>query len=182
MSPDFSARPHRSSAEARAPLATWRLNDPPHAAPATALHNERRARPRSWRARFRRLEQAQSQRNRSSTRSRAARATIGQPIRPAQLRRLRQRHKQRHLTERKLSRLFAEVSKRCGTDAFDIAAIRRKIEIKRQHLVLGQDTFDLNGTHNLAKLGGESPAGARLQESRHLHGEGRSTRTRYGRY
>ena len=44
-----------------------------------------------------------------------------------------------------------------------VAAIYKKPDFSKV-------AFDLNGTHHLAKLRRESPAGPRLQEPRHLHG------------
>ena len=75
---------------------------------------------------------------RSSTRSRAAPRRIGRTVRPAQLRRLRQRDQQRRLGKRKPLRLLAEIGERGGAHAFEIAAIGRERQVKREHLVLAQ--------------------------------------------
>ena len=97
-------------------------------------------------------------------------------VRPAQLRRLRQGDQQRRLGHRKPPRLLAEIGERCRANAFEIAAIGREAEIERQHLILGQDAFELNGPNHLAQFGGERALGARLQQPGDLHGDRRAAR------
>ena len=99
---------------------------------------------------------------------------LGKPIRPAQLRRLRQCYQQRRFAKRQPPRLFAEIGERGGTDALDVAAIGREIEIERENFVLGQRTLDLDRTHHLPQFCHHAAAHLRrLQEPRHLHGQGR---------
>ena len=95
-------------------------------------------------------------------------------VRPAQLRRLRQRDQQRRLGHRQPARLLAEIGERRRANAFEIAAIGREAEIERQHLVLGERALELDRAHHLPQLGGERALGARLQQPRHLHGDGRA--------
>ena len=64
--------------------------------------------------------------------TRLSRARCGRAVRPPRLRRLRQRHQERRFAEREPPRLLAEIGQRGGADAFDIAAIRREIEIERR--------------------------------------------------
>ena len=99
---------------------------------------------------------------------------LGKPIRPAQLRRLRQCYQERRFAKRQPPRLFAEIGERRGADALDVAAIGRKIEIEREDLVLGQRTLDLDRAHHLAQFCHHAAAHfGRLQQPRHLHGQGR---------
>ena len=76
----------------------------------------------------------------------------GRAIRPALLRRLRQRDEERGFAKRKMARFLAEISERRGANALDIAAIGRNLEIEREHLVLVQHALDLDRAHDLAKL------------------------------
>ena len=99
---------------------------------------------------------------------------LGKAIRPAQLRRLRQRHQERRFAKRQPPRLLAEIGKRRGADALDVAAIGREIEIEREDLVLGQRALDLDRAHHLAQLCHHAAAHlGRLEQPRHLHGQGR---------
>ena len=97
-------------------------------------------------------------------------------IRPAAFGRLRQRHQQRCLAERQPPRLLAEISQRRSADAFEIAAVRRKAQIQRQHLVFAERALKLDRPHHLAQFRTERALGARLQQSRDLHGQGRAAR------
>ena len=101
--------------------------------------------------------------------ARRIRGAIG----PALLRRLRQGHQQGRLPERQAARLLAEIGERCRAHAFEIAAIGREAEIERQDLVLGERALDLERAHHLAQLRGEAAFASRLEQPRHLHGEGR---------
>ena len=67
--------------------------------------------------------------------------------------------------------LMAEIGKRCGTNAFEIAAIGRQAEIKRENLVLSQHAFELDGAHHLPELGADGTVRPGLQQSRNLHSE-----------
>ena len=98
---------------------------------------------------------------------------LGKPIRPAQLRRLRQCYQERRFAKRQPPRLFAEIGERGGPDALDVAAIGCEIEIEREDLVLGQRTLDLDRAHHLAEFRHHAAAHfGRLQKPRHLHGQG----------
>ena len=65
-------------------------------------------------------------------------------VRPAKLRRLRQRHEQRRLAERQPLRFLAEIGERGCADAFEISAIRRERQIEAEDLVLAQLALELN--------------------------------------
>ena len=97
-------------------------------------------------------------------------------IGPAHFRRLRDRDQHRGLAERKAPRLLAEIGERCGARAFEIAAVGREAEIEREDLVLGQRALELHRAHRLAQLGEEGAVGARLEQPRDLHGDGRAAR------
>ena len=99
---------------------------------------------------------------------------LGGAVRPPRLRRLRQRDEQRRLAERQPPRLLAEIGERGGADAFEIAAIGREAQVKGEHLVLGQRALELDGAHDLAELGDERTLAPRLEETRHLHRQGRA--------
>ena len=99
---------------------------------------------------------------------------LGEAIRPAQFRRLRQRHQERRLAERQLARLLAEIGERRGADAFEIAAVGRERQIKREHLRLAQMPFELERAHHLPQLRRHVAVLARLQQPRHLHGQRRA--------
>ena len=111
---------------------------------------------------------------RSSTRSRAARAASAEAVGPARLRRLRQRDQQRRLAERELLRLLAEIGERGGAHAFEIAAERREREIAVEHARLADRALDCERARDLPQLGGERALGARLDEARDLHRQGRA--------
>ena len=93
----------------------------------------------------------------------------GTTVRPAKLRRLRQGDQKRGLRESQPLRLLRKVSQRRRADAFQIAAIGRQRQIKRQDLALGQRGFELQRAGNLAQLGAEAAVLARLQKARDLH-------------
>ncbi len=95
-------------------------------------------------------------------------------IGPPRLRRLRQRHQQCRFAEGEPPGLLAEIGERGRTNAFDVAAIGRHAEIKREHLVLGEAALDLDGADDLAQLCRQRTLAARLQQPRHLHREGRT--------
>ncbi len=99
---------------------------------------------------------------------------MNRPIRPAQLRRLRQRDQKRRLRQRKFLWLLAEIGERRRADAFEIAAVGRKRQVKRKHLVLAQAALDLDGANDLPELGPERALVARLEQARDLHGQGRA--------
>ena len=54
----------------------------------------------------------------------------GVAVGPPRFRRLRKRDQKRGLPQRKAARLVAEISKRSGTNSFNIAAIRSKAQVK----------------------------------------------------
>ena len=99
---------------------------------------------------------------------------IRKAIRPAQFRRLRQRDQQCRFRQRKLARLLAEIGERGGADAFQVAAIGCQRQVKRKNLVLAERLFELERARDLAQLGAEAAMLARLQQPRHLHGDGRT--------
>ena len=104
---------------------------------------------------------------------------LGKTIRPAQLRRLRQCNQERRFAKRQPPRLFAEIGERRGTDALDVASIGREIEVEREDLVLGQRTLDLDRANHLAQFCHRAAAHfGRLQQPRHLHGQGRGARAK----
>ena len=84
------------------------------------------------------------------------------PVGPSAFRRLRQRDQERRFAERQPARLLAEIGERGGADALDIAAIGREIEIERQYLVLAERALELDRAHDLAELGRQAAAAARL--------------------
>ncbi len=73
-----------------------------------------------------------------------------------------------------MPRFLAEIGERGGADAFDIAAIGRKFEIERQHVILGQHALDLERTHDLAQFCRNRAFAAWLQQARDLHGQRRA--------
>ena len=79
-------------------------------------------------------------------------------IRPPDFRRLRQRDQQRGFRERQPPRLLAEIGQRCGANAFEIAAIGREAEVKREDLVLAQGALELDRAHDLAQAWRRSSA------------------------
>ncbi len=97
-------------------------------------------------------------------------------IRPPRFRRLRQRNQQCGLRHGQPARLLAEVGQRSSPDALEVAAIGRKAQIQPEDFVLGQLALELDGPDHLAQLRGERPLGARLQQTRNLHGDGRPAR------
>ena len=107
--------------------------------------------------------------------ARAHRRSV-EAVRPAKLRRLRQRHEKRRLAERQPLRLLAEIRERGCPDAFEISAIRRERQIEAKDLVLAQLALELNGAHRLPELDVERALGARLEQARDLHGDGRAAR------
>ena len=99
---------------------------------------------------------------------------IREAVRPAEFRRLRQRHQQGRFGKREFSRFFAEIGQRRRAHAFQIAAIGCQREIERQDLRLAQRMLDLEGAHDLAQFCGDGAMFARLQQARHLHGQRRA--------
>ncbi len=95
------------------------------------------------------------------------RQTVGTP----RLGRLRDRDQQCGFAEREPSRLLAEIGMRGRAHAFEIAAVGREREIEREDVVLGERAFELDGPHGLAQLRTECAVGARLEQTRDLHGE-----------
>ena len=91
----------------------------------------------------------------------------------ALFRRLRQSDQQRRLAQRQAARLLAEIGERSGADAFEIAAIGREAEIEREDFVLGEGALDLDRAHDLPQLRREAALGARFEQPRNLHGDGR---------
>ena len=101
---------------------------------------------------------------------------VREAIWAAIFRRLRQSDQQRRLAKRQPAWFLAEISERCGADAFKIAAIRRERQIKAEHLVLGERPFELQRAYRLPDLGVERAVLTRLEQPRDLHGEGRAAR------
>ena len=99
---------------------------------------------------------------------------VRKAIGPAQFGRLRQSHQQRRFAQRQPPRLLAEISQRGRADAFQVAAIGRQRQIKRKNLVLAERIFELERARDLAQLGAKAAMLARLQQPRHLHGDGRA--------
>ena len=95
-------------------------------------------------------------------------------VRPAKLRRLRQRHEKRGLAERQPLRLLAEIRERGCPDAFEISAIRRERQIEAKDLVLAELALELDGAHRLPELDVERALRPRLEQARDLHGDGRA--------
>src|SRR4029077_17942581 len=80
------------------------------------------------------------------------------------------------LADREPFRLLAEVSEARGPKALDIAAIGRQQEVEIENLRLRARTIDLDRADHLAKLRRDRAIRARLEETRHLHGERRGAR------
>ncbi len=99
---------------------------------------------------------------------------VDRAVRPAQFGRLRQGDEKRDLAEGQTTRLMTEVGERSRADAFDVAAIGRKLEVKRQNLLLGELQFDLDRTHDLAEFYRKAAPMTRLYEPGHLHRERRA--------
>ena len=95
-------------------------------------------------------------------------------VRPAKLRRLRQRHEEGGLAERQPLRLLAEIRERGRPDAFEISAIRRERQIEAEDFVLGEASLDLDGAHRLPELDVERARSPRLEQAGDLHGDGRA--------
>ena len=111
---------------------------------------------------------------RSSTRSRAMRATSGWRSSRRRFRRLRQRHQHRRFRQRQPLRLLAEIGNGGGANAFEIAAERRQRQIEIENLILGQLPLDLDRAHHLAQLGVDRALAPRLHQPRQLHRDGRA--------
>jgi len=146
------------------------------------VRRERRHRPsRGWR-RFRlgvcHFIEGKLAGRRDTIKHAVARAMGGlrRAVGPAHFRRLRDRDQHRGLAEREAPRLLAEIGERGGACAFEIAAVRRKPEIEREDLVLGERALELHRAHRLAQLGKERAIGARFEQPRDLHGDGRAAR------
>ena len=103
-----------------------------------------------------------------------ARAAFGEAVGPPRFRRLRQRHQQRRFAEGEPARLLAEIGERGGANAFDIAAIGRQLEIEREHLVLAEARSISMARTIWRSFAANDRVAARLQQPRHLHGEGRA--------
>ena len=89
--------------------------------------------------------------------------------------RARQRDQQRRLGLGEPPRLLAEIGEAGRAHPFQIAAERRQGEIEIEDLVLGQMQLELKRAAHLHQLR-RQPARARLEQPRHLHGEGRGAR------
>ena len=90
---------------------------------------------------------------------------------PACFRRLRQRDQQSCLAEREPARLLAEIGKRCGAHAFEIAAKRGEAQVEIEHLILAERVFNLNRAHHLPQLAAKRTR-VRFEQARDLHGQG----------
>src|SRR6516162_9951052 len=69
------------------------------------------------------------------TRATGIGSALARAIGPACFRRLRQRDQQRCLAEREPAGLLAEIGKRCGAHAFEIAAERGEAQVEIEHLI-----------------------------------------------
>ncbi len=94
-------------------------------------------------------------------------------IRPTRFRRLRQRDQKRHLGIVQPLRIALEVSAAGCTDAFEIAAIGRHRQVRRQHLSFGEPALDLNRADDLNQFRADR-ARPWLQQPRQLHGDRRA--------
>ena len=99
---------------------------------------------------------------------------LGEAVRPARLRCLRQGNEQRALGGGKPLRLLAEIGEGGRTGALDVAAIGCERQIEAEDLLLGEAALDLQCTDHFRQLVGEAALRARLQQACHLHGERRS--------
>ena len=96
---------------------------------------------------------------------------VGRPVGTARLRRLRQRDQQGGLRVAQAPGLLAEIGEARGPHPLQIAPIWRQRQIEAEDLVLAIGALQLHRAHHLAKLGGQRALVARLQQTRHLHGE-----------
>ena len=94
----------------------------------------------------------------------------------AALRQLRQRDEESCLRGGQALRLLAKIGQRSGAHALEIAAIGRQREIAVEDLLLGEASLDLQGAEQLAQLGAEVPAFARLDQAGKLHRQCRAAR------
>ena len=101
---------------------------------------------------------------------------LGRTIGPPRLGRLRDRDQQRRLRERQAFRLLAEIRERGRAQPLDVAAVRREAEIERKDVILRERAFELDRAHRLPQLRKERAIGARLEQARDLHGDGRAAR------
>ncbi len=99
----------------------------------------------------------------------------GRAVGPARLGRLRQRDEQRRLAVTEAARLLAEIGQRGGAQAFEIAAIGRQRQIQVEDLAFGKTPLQFISAENLPRLGQKCALGARLQQTRRLHGQGRAS-------
>ena len=95
-------------------------------------------------------------------------------IRAAHFRRLRDRHQERGLGDAEPLRLLAEIGKRSGADAFEIAAIGSELEIEREDFALAERPLKPRGVCDLLELGGDGVRWRASQQPRHLHRQRRS--------
>jgi hypothetical protein len=74
------------------------------------------------------------------------------------------------------ARLLAEIGQRRRPDAFDIAAERGQLQVKRQDVALSQPPFQRQRDADLAQLARPAPGRPILQQARNLHGQRRAAR------
>ena len=98
------------------------------------------------------------------------------PIRSAIFGRLRNGHQQGRFGRGQPFGFFAKIRQRGRADAFQIAAIRRQMQIQLQNLILGQPPFQRQRHPHLPQLAAHRPGAAFFQQPRHLHRQRRSTR------
>ena len=99
---------------------------------------------------------------------------LGKAVGPPGFGRLRQCHEERAFGGGQALRLLAEIGKRCGARAFDVAAIGGECQIEVEDLLLAEAALQLHGAHHLGQLVGEAAFGARFEQAGDLHGERRS--------
>ena len=95
---------------------------------------------------------------------------------PSRLRRLGKGDEKRTLGGREPLRLLAEIGKRGGACALDVAAIGGERQVEIEDLLLREALLDLYRADHLRQLVGDAALGPRLQKARHLHGERRAAR------
>ena len=101
---------------------------------------------------------------------------VAKTIRTAAFRQLRQCHQQRRFRDRKALRLLAEIGKRGGAHAFEIAAIGRQRQVALEDFALGDAALDLPGAEDLGDLRRNAAAFARLDQAGKLHRQRRAAR------